>query len=130
MKPSADIRISRQTLAVLEALLEEPAAWRYGYDLSRETRLKSGTLYPVLMRLAERRLLETRWESVEPGRPPRHMYRLTTRGAELARAKLSKARAKRAVALCPCALEKDAVRASHQAGDAGAAQVELVARSD
>lgn len=98
MKPSADIRISRQTLAVLEALLEEPAAWRYGYDLSRETRLKSGTLYPVLMRLAERRLLETRWESVEPGRPPRHMYRLTTRGAELARAKLSKARAKRAVA--------------------------------
>ncbi len=98
MKPSADIRISTQTLQVLEALLEEPAAWRYGYDLSRETRLKSGTLYPVLMRLAERRLLETRWEAAEPGRPPRHMYRLTTRGAELVRAKLSEARGKRASA--------------------------------
>jgi len=98
MGEPSDIRVSPQTLSVLEALLEEPAAWRYGYDLSRETGLKSGTLYPVLMRLAERRLLETRWEATEPGRPPRHMYRLTTRGAELARAKLSQARRKRALA--------------------------------
>jgi PadR family transcriptional regulator len=98
VKPGSDIRLSPQTLTVLEALLEEPPVWRYGYDLSRETRLKSGTLYPVLMRLAERRLLETRWEAAEPGRPPRHMYRLTTRGRELVRAKLSEARVKRATA--------------------------------
>ncbi len=98
MKGTNEIRISPQTLRVFEALLEEPAAWRYGYDLSHETELKSGTLYPILMRLAERRLLETRWEATEPGRPPRHMYRLTTRGAELARAKLSQARRKRMVA--------------------------------
>jgi PadR family transcriptional regulator len=98
VKQPNDIRISPQTLKVLETLLEEPAAWRYGYDLSRETALKSGTLYPVLMRLAERRLLETRWEASEPGRPPRHMYRLTTRGAELARAKLTQARPKNALA--------------------------------
>src|SRR5436309_1613293 len=52
MGEPSDIRVSPQTLSVLEALLEEPAAWRYGYDLSRETGLKSGTLYPVLMRLA------------------------------------------------------------------------------
>jgi PadR family transcriptional regulator len=98
VKPASDIRISPQTLRVLEAFVEEPAVWRYGYDLSKETRLKSGTLYPVLMRLAERRLLETRWEAAEPGRPPRHMYRLTTRGAEFARAKLREARPKRATA--------------------------------
>ncbi len=98
MKELNDIRISPQTLRVFEALLHEPAVWRYGYDMSRETELKSGTLYPVLMRLAERRLLETRWEAAEPGRPPRHMYRLTTRGAELARAKILEARSKHALA--------------------------------
>ncbi len=50
MKGTNEIRISPQTLRVFEALLEEPAAWRYGYDLSHETELKSGTLYPILMR--------------------------------------------------------------------------------
>ncbi|PTT79495.1 PadR family transcriptional regulator, partial [Pseudomonas sp. HMWF010] len=39
--------ISRQTSVVLAALLEQPQAWRYGYDLSKETGLKSGTLYPL-----------------------------------------------------------------------------------
>ena len=43
---------SAQTLAVLAALATEPSAWRHGYDLARETGLKSGTLYPILVRLA------------------------------------------------------------------------------
>jgi DNA-binding PadR family transcriptional regulator len=76
---------SPQTLRLFEALLEEPTRWRYGYDLSRETGLASGTLYPILMRLAGQQLLETDWEpSTEPGRPPRHTYRLTTDGIALA----------------------------------------------
>jgi DNA-binding PadR family transcriptional regulator len=48
--------------------------------------LKSGTLYPILMRLAERSLLETVWERGEPGKPPRHMYRFTSDGLRFARA--------------------------------------------
>lgn len=79
------IRFSHQTFDLLEILLEQPCAWRYGYDLSRVTGLKSGTLYPILMRLTERGWLETRWEAVENGKPPRHMYRLTADGLELAR---------------------------------------------
>jgi PadR family transcriptional regulator PadR len=76
---------SPQTLRLFEALLAEPTRWRYGYDLSRETALASGTLYPILMRLSAQHLLETGWEpSDEPGRPPRHTYRLTTDGAALA----------------------------------------------
>jgi DNA-binding PadR family transcriptional regulator len=47
--------------------------------------LKSGTLYPILMRLAENRLLETSWETVESGRPPRHLYKLTGDGLRYAR---------------------------------------------
>ena len=42
-------------------LLEAPDAWHYGYDLSRRLGLRSGTLYPILVRLAERGCLETRW---------------------------------------------------------------------
>ncbi len=80
-----DIRISPQTLAILSALLSTPADWRYGYDLSRETGLKSGTLYPILMRLAERDWLETRWEHSDDNGKPRHIYRLTADGAQAAR---------------------------------------------
>ncbi|WP_305784186.1 PadR family transcriptional regulator [Symbioplanes lichenis] len=76
---------SPQTLRLFEALLADPPRWRYGYELSKETALASGTLYPILMRLSEQRLLETGWEpSDEPGRPPRHTYRLTADGIALA----------------------------------------------
>lgn len=75
------LRISPQTFAVLESLLERPTHWRHGYSLSQQTGLPSGTLYPILMRLEKLAWLETRWE--EPGnlgRPPRHLYRLTGQG--------------------------------------------------
>ncbi|ESQ83995.1 hypothetical protein AEAC466_09630 [Asticcacaulis sp. AC466] len=78
--------ISVQTRSVLAALLAQPQAWRYGYDLSKETGLKSGTLYPILMRLGDQGLLESEWlPAQQAGRPPRHAYRLTSDGVELAR---------------------------------------------
>ena len=78
-------RPSAQTTAVLFAFAGQPAAWRYGYDLCQETGLKAGSMYPILMRLSDRGLLETTWESdVPPGRPPRHLYRLTGPGLALA----------------------------------------------
>lgn len=77
---------SRQTRALLAALLERSREWRHGYDLSKETGLRSGTLYPLLMRLSEQGLLEQRWQEPErPGLPPRHVYRLTAAGRALAR---------------------------------------------
>jgi len=80
------VRLRRyaQTVKVLEEFLSNPKTWRYGYDISRNTELKSGTLYPILVRLAEHRWLETRWETIEVGRPPRHMYRLTANGIRAA----------------------------------------------
>jgi PadR family transcriptional regulator, regulatory protein PadR len=72
---------SAQARRVLEALGDEPQAWRHGYDLLRQTGLKSGSLYPILIRLTERGWLEASWESdPPPGRPPRHLYRLTGEG--------------------------------------------------
>ncbi|MFZ0686582.1 MAG: PadR family transcriptional regulator [Terriglobales bacterium] len=78
-------RKSPQTLLVLSEFLQSPQDWKYGYDISLNTGIKSGTLYPLLIRLAERKLLETRWEIPEPGKPPRHMYKLTPEGLRSAR---------------------------------------------
>jgi DNA-binding PadR family transcriptional regulator len=71
---------------VFKVLLERPLLWRHGYDLAKQTNLQSGSLYPILIRLAGQGLLEERWEPSEiPGRPPRHAYRLTSSGLAAAR---------------------------------------------
>ena len=71
-----------RTVAVLRLLAEDPGEWRYGYDIARQTEMRSGTLYPLLLRLAERGYLDTMWEQDPPeGRPRRHLYRLTASGA-------------------------------------------------
>ena len=85
-------RISPETLLVLEGFMDRPTEWRYGYELSRQTGLKSGTLYPILMRLEKYSMLEACWVTTEEGVPLRHTYRLTSDGLELARTKLAEAR--------------------------------------
>jgi len=73
---------SPQTLSVLAALHEQPSQWQHGYALATATGLKSGTLYPILIRLADRGLVEACWQDEpHPGRPRRHLYRLTAEGA-------------------------------------------------
>jgi PadR family transcriptional regulator PadR len=90
------IRLSRQTLTVLDALLVRPGQWVHGYSLSRNTSIPSGTLYPILMRLEKLRWLDTRWEEVvAPGRPPRHLYRLTGTARAWAREEIRWARGRR-----------------------------------
>src|SRR6476646_10267725 len=73
---------SDQTRDVLAELATEPSRDRYGFDLARATGLASGTLYPILMRLEARGLLEARWD-LSGGRP-RHVYRLTAEGLRVA----------------------------------------------
>ena len=80
-------RPSPQTVHLLRALTVAPLEWRYGYELGVEVGLRSGSLYPMLVRLCDRDLLEAAWErDPPPGRPPRHLYRLTSRGREYAAA--------------------------------------------
>lgn len=82
-------RSSAHTLALFAVLTKRAQGWQYGYQLSQLTGLKSGTLYPILMRLCDRALLESKWQpSPQRGRPPRHMYRLTASGAAFARSEL------------------------------------------
>jgi PadR family transcriptional regulator, regulatory protein PadR len=89
-------RFSVQTLSVLAALEADPDAWLRGYLLAKQTGLASGTLYPILIRLVERHLIEARWEDEQPaGRPRRHLYRLTAGGLAAARTALAQAASKR-----------------------------------
>ena len=79
-------RPSPQTVAVLDALAAKASDWSHGYDLCRGLGLKAGTVYPILIRLAERGYVETAWEQDVPqGRPTRHLYRLSAAGAEQVR---------------------------------------------
>lgn len=79
-KPSPKAR------TLLSAFLVEPATWRYGYNLTKETGVGAGTLYPLLDRWARQGLLESEWRDAEiVGRPARHAYRLTSAGVAFAR---------------------------------------------
>jgi DNA-binding PadR family transcriptional regulator len=77
---------SAQTRELLWVMLQQPRCWQYGYELSKQAGLKSGTLYPLLIRLSDQGLLESKWQEPErPGKPPRHAYKLTPDGLIFAR---------------------------------------------
>jgi DNA-binding PadR family transcriptional regulator len=76
--------LSPAARSVLAALAEAGGGGSYGYDLCRRAGVKSGTLYPLLIRLEGQGHLEAEWLVPEPGRPPRHLYRLTGTGRMLA----------------------------------------------
>lgn len=80
-------RLSPQARTILAIMADAGRSWLHGYDLCRRGGVKSGTLYPLLIRLEEQGYLEAQWQTpAEPGRPPRHGYRLTVAGRALARA--------------------------------------------
>jgi PadR family transcriptional regulator PadR len=86
-KQASDVRMSLQTLRVLEAFLDNPSEELAGSDVQKRGQLASGTLYPILLRLESAGWFVSRWEAVDPaqvGRPRRRLYRLTPGG--LARA--------------------------------------------
>ena len=81
---------------VLRAFLADPAERRYGYDLMKAAGLKSGTLYPLLGRLEDEKLVTSAWETPQQdGQRPRKYYRLTAEGAEVARLELAQVSAGR-----------------------------------
>jgi DNA-binding PadR family transcriptional regulator len=78
-----NLRMSLQTLKVLEAFLENPTSELSGADVHQGCGIASGTLYPILLRLEAAGWFTSRWESIDPssaGRPRRRLYRLTSTG--------------------------------------------------
>ena len=80
-KQTLDGNVETMLLAVLEA------GASYGYAIVKELnkkaegilRLGEGTVYPVLHRLEEKRLVSANWRTAENGRQ-RKYYRLTNKG--------------------------------------------------
>ena len=76
---------SPQAIKLFSAMVSGANQWRHGYDLMQASGLKSGTLYPLLIRLTESDLLESQWSETEGGRPrAREVYRLTKKGISFA----------------------------------------------
>jgi len=87
-----DVRLTQPTLKVLRFLLETPREGRSGAEMSKATKVGSGTLYPMLARLETAGWLSSEWESINPseaGRPRRRFYKLTAVGQNNARAALA-----------------------------------------
>ena len=87
-----DVRLSQQGLKVLRFLMETPREGRSGAEMSKATKVGSGTLYPMLARLEAAGWLKSEWEVIDPseaGRPRRRFYRLTAVGQNSARAALA-----------------------------------------
>ena len=77
--------LSNHARALLAGLLASGERWSHGYELASLTGIKSGTLYPLLIRFEAQGFLEAEWQQpVASGRPPRHAYRLTAAGRALA----------------------------------------------
>jgi PadR family transcriptional regulator PadR len=81
-------RLTTQTLKVLGTLMTHNSDGLSGAEIGRATKLPSGTLYPILLRLEQAGWLESHWEAETPqelGRPRRRFYQLTGIGATKAK---------------------------------------------
>lgn len=82
----AEPRFTIQTARVLDALMQHPGSC--GSELSKMTKLSSGSLYPILIRLEQAGWLSSEWEQQDPsqlGRPRRRNYSVTAAGEREAR---------------------------------------------
>lgn len=87
-----DVRLTQPALKVLRFLMETPREGRSGAEMSKATKVGSGTLYPMLARLEVAGWLASEWEVIDPsevGRPRRRFYRLTAVGQNKVRAALA-----------------------------------------
>ena len=92
---------SKQAALLFRALLQAPEAWHHGYALMQELGIASGSLYPLLIRLADDGLLESEWEVAEENARPRRLYRLTAAGRSLAQERLARFEARESIAATP-----------------------------
>lgn len=94
-------KATRATKAVLSAFLDRPGEELHGFALLSETGLRSGTLYPLLIRLENVGWLQSRWEEGDAPGPRRRLYRLTGAGEAAAAEMLMRPTVPKARTLAP-----------------------------
>ncbi|MFG3231698.1 PadR family transcriptional regulator [Streptomyces antibioticus] len=89
------MRKTHALIQVILALMEDPEGRHWGYELSKQSGVRSGVLYPMLRRMLEDGWLEDGWEDpseISDKRPPRRYYKLSGEGQAAVAAILSDAR--------------------------------------
>lgn len=74
-------------LRVLRVLLSHLDGEHYAFDLCKSARVNVGTIYALLARLEQQKIVTSDLEGIDPivaGRPPRRFYRLTGSGIRFA----------------------------------------------
>ena len=70
-------------LKILEVFANNPNDWYTGSDICTKVKMRSGIVYPMLIRMEQRGWLTSEWRAdlkyLEP--PTRCFYRITRRGA-------------------------------------------------
>jgi len=77
------MRKTHALIQVAHALLSDPSAQHWGYELSKTAGVRSGVMYPVLTRLLNEGWVTDGWEgeaATGAKRPPRRYYELTDVG--------------------------------------------------
>lgn len=73
-------------LTVADAFLASPTERFWGYELSKTTGIRTGTLYPILTRFLNAGWITDGWEDTDEKtgerRPPRRYYTLSDAGAQ------------------------------------------------
>jgi PadR family transcriptional regulator PadR len=92
------MRKTHATVQVAMALLEDPSGKHWGYELSRQAGVRSGTIYPMLTQMLREGWLSDGWEDpnkIVEKRPPRRYYEITPLGLARLGALLAEARTDR-----------------------------------
>lgn len=82
-------QMTLQTIKVLGVFSSWPEDGLSGAEIARVTDLRSGTLYPILLRLEQAGWLKSKWEEGDPkelGRPRRRLYWVTGLGVKKVKA--------------------------------------------
>ncbi|MBO1768242.1 helix-turn-helix transcriptional regulator [Allobranchiibius sp. GilTou38] len=76
------MRRTETALRVADEFLSRPGDKHWGYETSKATGIRSGSLYPILTRFLDAEWITDGWEdpAATGGRPPRRYYELTDRG--------------------------------------------------
>ncbi len=83
---------------LLAYMTSRPSEKFHGYELIKNAKVQSGTLYPQLARWEAQGWITHAWQERPNGKPPRRYYRLTGDGAVAARLELAAIRAARRAA--------------------------------
>ena len=90
------MRMTHALIQVAAALMTDASGRRWGYELSKQSGVRSGVMYPILQRMLDEGWLDDGWEDQEQAgrgkRPPRRYYKVTDVGRTALGAILVRAR--------------------------------------